>query len=431
MGRTVNEAKITTPNARSKIPLGKTVHWRAIDRGAHIGYRKGKDGGSWIARFRHPDRTYVTKALGKADDELEADGEHVLTYSQAQKAAQRWCEEMARPPEKEREALPPYTVGDALDDYLKWFGENRKSVNSTRTAINSMIRPALGDIAVTDLTPAKLREWHQDVASQPPRMRTRRGKEQQYRAFSETDPEAKRRRRATANRLRTIVRAALNHAWHEGKINSDDAWRRTKPFRDVEAARVRYLSAEECRRLANACQGNFRHLVQGALHTGARYGELIHLQTRDFDADAGTLFVAMSKSGKSRHVVLTSEARAFFERVTAGQPSEALIFRRDDGEAWSTAHQVRPIREACKAAKINPPAGFHILRHTHASVLAMKGTPMAVIAAQLGHSDSRMAERHYAHLSPSYVADTIRANLPAFGFDGSDENIVALKEHAR
>ena len=37
---------------------------------------------------------------------------------------------------------------------------------------------------------------------------------------------------------------------------------------------------------------------------------------------------------------------------------------------------------------------------------------MGVIAAQLGHSGTRMTEKHYAHLAPSYVADTVRASLP-------------------
>ena len=55
---------------------------------------------------------------------------------------------------------------------------------------------------------------------------------------------------------------------------------------------------------------------------------------------------------------------------------------------------------------------FHILRHTHGSHLAMNGVPMGVIAAQLGHADTRMTEKHYAHLAPSYVAQTIRANFP-------------------
>ncbi len=40
---------------------------------------------------------------------------------------------------------------------------------------------------------------------------------------------------------------------------------------------------------------------------------------------------------------------------------------------------------------------------------------MAVIAAQLGHADTRMTERHYAHLAPSYVADIVRAALPPLG----------------
>jgi len=52
----------------------------------------------------------------------------------------------------------------------------------------------------------------------------------------------------------------------------------------------------------------------------------------------------------------------------------------------------------------------------------MAATPMGVIAAQLGHVDTRMAEKHYAHLAPSYIADTIRANLPALGVIGEADS---------
>ena len=48
----------------------------------------------------------------------------------------------------------------------------------------------------------------------------------------------------------------------------------------------------------------------------------------------------------------------------------------------------------------------------------MKGVPMGVIAAQLGHTDMRMTEKHDAHIAPSYVADTIRANFPTLGIVG-------------
>ena len=77
------------------------------------------------------------------------------------------------------------------------------------------------------------------------------------------------------------------------------------------------------------------------------------------------------------------------------------------------------MREACRKAKITPEISFHVLRHTHGSALAMKGVPMGVIAEQLGHADTRMTERHYAHLSAGYVADTIRAHFPTLGIAGN------------
>ena len=38
-----------------------------------------------------------------------------------------------------------------------------------------------------------------------------------------------------------------------------------------------------------------------------------------------------------------------------------------------------------------------------------------MIAANPGHSDTRMTERHYAHLVPSHVAQVIRATMPKLG----------------
>ena len=45
----------------------------------------------------------------------------------------------------------------------------------------------------------------------------------------------------------------------------------------------------------------------------------------------------------------------------------------------------------------------------------MKAAPMGVIAQQLGHADTRMTERHYAHLAPSYVSDVVRSLLGSIG----------------
>jgi integrase len=94
---------------------------------------------------------------------------------------------------------------------------------------------------------------------------------------------------------------------------------------------------------------------------------------------------------------------------------------------WGRSHQQRPLNDASKIAKISPPVTFHVLRHTHASHLAMNGVGLGVIAAQLGHADTRMTEKHYAHLAPSYVADTIRAHFPTLGI-GGEETVVPLRD---
>ncbi len=45
----------------------------------------------------------------------------------------------------------------------------------------------------------------------------------------------------------------------------------------------------------------------------------------------------------------------------------------------------------------------------------MAGAPLQVVAKNLGHADTRMVEKHYTHLAPSWVADTIRAVAPSLG----------------
>ena len=135
----------------------------------------------------------------------------------------------------------------------------------------------------------------------------------------------------------------------------------------------------------------------------------------DFNPDARTLRVRASKSGIPRHVVLTQEGRDFVAQLVMGKPGSMHLFLRGNGKRWAKSEQQRPLSAACEAARIDPAVNFHSLRHTYASRLAMRGVPLAVIAKQLGHADTRMVERHYGHLAPSYVADTVRAAFGSLG----------------
>jgi integrase len=233
--------------------------------------------------------------------------------------------------------------------------------------------------------------------------------------------EVRRRRRASANRVISILKAALNAAWREHKIPTDQAWRALEPFEQADAARIRYLTVEEAQRLINASAGAFRKLVHAALLTGCRFSELAASQAADFNGATGTLHVRVSKSGKGRHVVLTDEGTKFFAALAAGRAGNTRLLPKDDGGKWLKSHQTRPMGEACKAARIGPPAGFHTLRHTYASLSIMGGAPLMVVARNLGHVDTRMVEKHYGHMSASYVADAIRAAAPRFGIAPNDK----------
>ena len=319
-----------------------------------------------------------------------------------------------------------YRVTGALDDYFKSYAKRGKGVSAALSAANLHIRPALGAVPVAKLTTRRLRDWHHAIADKPRQVRGKHGELPKDAKQRRAGRDAIRKRRATANRVLTVLKAALNHAWREGVVPSDDAWRRVSPFKGVDAPVIRYLAEDEQRRLVNACSADFREIVRAALLTGCRYGELIALRAADYNADAGTITVCESKAGKVRHVVLTDEGCTLFNALTAGRKGDTRVFLRSDGKPWGTSHQQRPLADACTRARISPAVSFHILRHSHGSTLAMRGVPMGVIAAQLGHSDTRMTEKHYAHLAPSYVADTIRANFPNLGIT-KDAAVTALR----
>jgi integrase len=335
----------------------------------------------------------------------------------------------------------PMTVKDAIESYLAAKEADHRDVVDSRCRAEAHVYPVLGDMNCADLATEHIRKWHRGLIKAAPRTRTKAGQPQRFRKFT-GDKEAIRRRQASANRVLTILKAALNAAFRDGKIPSDSAWRKVERFRGVDAARLRYLTVEESKRLINACDPDFRPIVQAALQTGARYGQLAQLRVSDFNPDAGTLRLGSRKGDgteKTYHATLTDEGTSFFRHVVAGRSGDELIFRNagrigratarlkrlgkvtskaavDDAGDWRGSEQDRPMHEACARAKLSPAIGFHGLRHTWASNAAMNGVPLLVVAKNLGHSDTRMVEKHYGHLAPSYVADAIRAGAPKFGF---------------
>ena len=410
MGRLVRDARIETREARLRLKLRHEPYWRLIHESLHLGYRKGPRGGVWLARA-YADGRYRKKVLGKADDTQDADGQDVLSFRQAQQLVV----EATKGNERETASPTPLlTVAEAAERYLAWFRKHRKSVAQTENALGAHILPELGGKLVAQLSGPRLRQWLEDLASRSARARTGKfGKAQKFRPAPRTADE-KRARQATANRVLNVLKALLNKAFHDGLVSDDTPWRRVQPFENVDEARIRFLTDAEAIRLVKSCRPDLRRLVQAALITGARYGELRALKAQDVNLKTAQVYISQSKSGKPRHIPLNPEGLDLFRNVVTGKTGDELLFVKHDGQTWSKNHHVRPLAEACRAAKVSPMIAFHELRHTYASHLAQAGVDLLTISKLLGHSDTRTTSKHYAHLADRTLAQAV-TKLPSFG----------------
>jgi integrase len=413
MARTVRDTKLDTREGRLKLKKGKRYSTVIHDRLALVYRRPGEGSGSWSYRLRDDStRHYPLRRLGAADDYADATGRDVLTFKQAQLAAIEREKEAQRDDAELNRAL---TVEQAADDYLKWFRAQRKGIAMAESAIRAHIKPAFGQRPIASLKTKELRDWLDRLAEKPARLRTGKfAKTVNVRAAPKSNDE-KRARRATANRILNVMKAILNRAFAAGTVADDSAWRKAKPFKKADEARIRYLTDAESVRLVNACPADLRALLRAALLTGARWGELASLRVADVNTseERPTMYVAESKSGRPRHIPLNAEGRELFADRVTGKVGEDLMFVRADGKAWGHNHHVRALNAACKVAKVRPAVAFHELRHTYASHLAQAGVPLLTISKLLGHADTRITARHYAHLTDKTLADAV-TNLPSF-----------------
>jgi integrase len=423
MARTITHAKLESATARARLKRGRQPHWQALIAGqAHIGWQRWPHDpcGRWMLR-RHVDGKYSVSEIGKADDHHAADGQHILNFTQASAKARSI---LGQPHGKTK--VIRMTVRQAFALYLEHKAALDQDVTNVRNRGTAHILPSLGDLVIDDLEPARLRRWLADMAAQPGQKRPTADGKLQWLPGPKTEDE-KRKRRSSANRVLTILKAVLNHAFDEGHVSNNDAWgRKLKRLRNATAARVRYLELDECKRLLNACPEDFRALVRGGLETGCRYSELTRMQVGDFNKAAGVVAVSKSKTGKARHVVLTEDGISFFAQHCLGRDRTETMFLKANGKPWFRSEQKKRMDAACLAARIKPRATFHCLRHTQASLSAMSGVPLMVIAKNLGHVDTKMVEHHYGHLAPSFIVDAIRAGAPRFGAV-ENKRVVPLK----
>lgn len=431
MGRTVHDANLSTRSARQSLAVQSKPYWRSIHEGLHIGYRKGKRGGKWITRWYNPKlKAYREETLATADDTTDANGETILNWRQAQEQARHRADHLHA--EATGGHVGSYTVSHALEDYHRAIEQEGRNATDSRNRTALYITPILGNHPLADLTAQILRKWLADTANHTGY--TKAGTARKLPVFESPEDESdyRRRRRDSANRILTMLKAALNYAFDNGKTLSNAAWagKRVAPFEAVSKERVQYLQLDEMNRLINAAAPGFRELVQGALYTGARYGDLAAMDIGDFNADAHMVMSGNSKGGKPHPVYLSASGVKFFWRITQGHPRRAPMLPHPDGGRWGKSKQARPMKAALDAARIDTPLTFHGLRHTYASQAVMAGVPLVVVAQNLGHTDTRMVEKHYGHLATSWVRDQVQA-MPALNDPGATDAVVSINKTAK
>jgi integrase len=190
-----------------------------------------------------------------------------------------------------------------------------------------------------------------------------------------------------------------------------------------------FLLVEQAKALvANIEDHVLRAMVIFALHTGLRIGELRALHWADLDFKAMRLVVRRNiwkgkigspKGNRSREIPLVSEALKALQSIPRSLDANRPVFCHADGSYFDHNQGYSPLRTAAKRAGITHPeegkqVGFHTLRHTFASHLAMKRVPQKAIKELLGHASLDMTDK-YMHLSPDFKDDSVAVLDGLFG----------------
>ena len=160
---------------------------------------------------------------------------------------------------------------------------------------------------------------------------------------------------------------------------------------------VRYLTAEQESTLLERLPLQYRPVVQIAINTGLRQGELLQLTWRDIDWNAGILTVQETKAGDKRRMPMNSTVLGVLTSLREGctiQPTNHVF-------PHGARYLRRAFERAVRAAGLVP-FRFHDLRHIFASRLAMQGANDRTLMALGGWKSPAMLTR-YAHLSPAHL----------------------------
>ncbi|MGD0401314.1 MAG: site-specific integrase [Syntrophobacteraceae bacterium] len=186
--------------------------------------------------------------------------------------------------------------------------------------------------------------------------------------------------------------------------------------------RFRFLTEDEIPVLLRECSDYLRPIVDCAINTGMRRGEILSLQWDQIRN--GFIYLTKTKTNEARQIPVNESLELLFADIKRSQgPGAKSVFTFTRGqhalkqpesqrERKGLALVVKPVRSittgfigALKRAGIED-FRFHDLRHTFASQLALRGASLKQIQELLGHKNITMTMR-YAHLTQESKRDAV------------------------
>jgi len=209
----------------------------------------------------------------------------------------------------------------------------------------------------------------------------------------------------TIHKELSTLRGALKVAKRRGEYVRDIGAVMPDGFSAEYRPRERFLSGAEARALLAELTPDRAACVAFILATGARWSEAEAAMVVDVDLPREVVFLRGTKTEGSRRVVpIVGVARPLLEHALRyAQGEGGKLFR-----SWGNVR--RDLHEACERAGIAP-VSPNDLRRTCATWLRQGGVEPHLIAAMLGHTDSRMVERVYGRLPVESLARALRERL--------------------
>lgn len=308
---------------------------------------------------------------------------------------------------KEGKANPVPTLAEFERRFIQYSENNNKAstVVNKKQALANHIVPFFGSMRLDEIGSEHIEAFKAAMRKKHCAARPRKPDASKYAVWKRKDVKPKNLSDKYINNALTILRKLLAVAEEQGVIGHIP---RVRFFR-VEKPAFDFLDFDEAERLTAGADTAWRVVIETALKTGLRLGELIGLQWIDIDVVRGKLHVrrtiwrgitGLPKGGRARVVDIPASLVAALKahRHLRGP----FVFCQADGEPLTPGLLKWPLERALRKAGIARDVGYigwHDLRHTYGSHLAIRGVPLKVIQELMGHASIEMTLK-YAHLSP-------------------------------